>query len=673
MEELTDVPESPVNPINNDQSPTIGDVMDVVIDAVLPDAEPLTIASEQLFAKVASNVSPIFPSSVTPIKLPMSPSVKSEQVSIKVATQYKSGTVSLGSQKTIQSNPTSENGQGTISSSPKLPSKKNSKSSKGDSVVQAIAELLPQEKIISEHIDKLSDSVKLLEHDVKVSQANSVPHNIDKIAKMSKELTSEAKALRDSIKCLSEDITRTKQELCSCGTEEDVNFPYHLFLIEMIINKIHMKCECFDIDSNNLVISATFLGKQPIILYDSSCGKIDDFNKMNVGKSTLFAMTYDKICSIEKFEIVLLLTKQPSCSPCVTKIGETHMYYTSDFVTLREELCSKWRQQQPTDNILCTTSSPLSKNMYYLSCGMGENADTIGIIEVTVRMSFLGKEITTAFCAQPKPQGTSFLLKDDHGMAMYSCQRVEMDDHGKILLEEGVMSKSTPPCLACSPRQNNPQSSVCSSISKRSYEPPLQVNHGMTRYDEIYTKMNVNELKIRVPKSTKVERSGKYDKIQELCSCESTPYNTGEQIQFELPKDYTNQEKTYSSNMKYTLKSLDRTDKKDRKLINITPTNCPVPVDMSKMLHPQKDVFILKIGKKLETQDKKTDLEIELVTPKLPSTMDNNKNISAQCSNADIKKPSKAKKDKSKDRKGKGSKLKKAGKDKKAKSKGKKK
>ncbi|CAB3243965.1 unnamed protein product [Arctia plantaginis] len=650
-----DASESPVNPINNDELPTVEDVVDVVIDTVLPETEPLTLSPEEVFSKVANDVSPIFASSQSPIKLPsLSPSVKSEQASTKDATQYKSGSLSLGSQKTTHSNPTSEKSEGSFSNSSKLPSKRNSKSSKDDSVVKAIAELQPQGKIISDHVDKLSDAVKILAHDVKVSQANSVPHNIDKIAKMSKELTSEAKALRDSIKCLSEDITRTKQELCCCVTEEDVNFPYHLFLIEIIINKIHMKCECFDIDSNNLVIAATFLGKQPIILYDSSCGKIDNFNKLNVGKSTLFAMTYDKICSIKKFEIVLLLTKQPPCSPCVTKIGETHMDYTCEFVTLREELCSKWRDQQPTDNILCTTSTPLSKNMYYLSCCMGENTDTIGIIEVTVRMSFLGKEITTAFCAQPKPQGTSFLLKDDHGMSMYSCQRVEMDDHGKILLEEGVMSKTTPPCLTSSPRHNNPHSSVSSSISKRSYEPPSQVNHGMARYDEIYTKMNVNELKIRVPKSSKVERTGKYDKIQELCSCESTAYNTGEQIQFELPKDCTYPEKTYTSNLKYTLKGLDRNEKKDRKLINVTPTNCPVPVDMSKMLHPQKDVFILKIGKKLETQDKKTDLEIELVTPKLPSANENNKNISAQCSNADVKKPLKPRKEKSKDRKGKG-------------------
>lgn len=133
--------------------------------------------------------------------------------------------------------------------------------------------------------------------------------------------------------------------------------------------------------------------------------------------------------------------------------------------------------------------------------------------------------------------------------------------------------------------------------------------------------MNVNELKIRVPKLSKVERLGRYDKIQEVCSCESTAYNTGEQIQFELPRDPTStcRNNTYKSNLTYTLQGLERpANKKDRKIVNVTPSRCPVPVNMAKVLHPQKDVFILKIGKKLETKDKKTDLEIELITPKAP-------------------------------------------------------
>lgn len=350
----------------------------------------------------------------------------------------------------------------------------------GSKIINAIDKIVP-EKSVTEHVEDLKDTVKDLACEIVGSNTNNLSSNIDKIATMSKALTNEANALRQSIKCLSEDIARTKQELCYCENDEDVNFPYHLFLIEMIINKIHMKCECFDIDYNNLVISAVFLGKQPIILYDSSFGKIDNFSKLNVGKSTLFAMTYDKICSIKEFEIVLLLTKQPPCSTCVTRIAETHMDFTSEFVSLREELCKKWMEEQPKDNILCTTSTPLSKNMYYLSCCDGENRDSIGVIEVTVRMSFLGKEITTAFCASPKPQGTCFLQKEDHGMTMYSCHKVEMDDQGKILLDEGVLANKSGTCPAeQQKRSESPHSQMSSALSKRSYETttPYYRNHG---------------------------------------------------------------------------------------------------------------------------------------------------------------------------------------------------
>ncbi|KAH9632204.1 hypothetical protein HF086_015236 [Spodoptera exigua] len=538
--------------------------------------------------------------------------------------------------------------------------------SKGKSPrTQSLAQSSSESKCITEKFKDLKDTVQNLANDKVDCKPNKLTTNIDKIACMSKALTNEANALRQSIKCLSKDIERTKQELCYCPKDEDVNFPYHLFLIEIIVNKIHMKCECFEIDHNNLVISATFLGKPPITLYDSSFGKIENFSKLNVGKSIMFAMTYDKICNIKEFEIVLLLTKQPPCSTCVTRIAETHMDYTCEFNQLREELCKKWSMEQPQDNILCTTSTPLSKNMYYLSCCDGENRDSIGVIEVTVRMSFLGKEITTAFCASPKPQGTSFLLKEDHGMTMYSCHKVEMDDQGKILLDEGVMAKKATTCSSdLYKRSESPQSQI-TTISRGYYDPvPLSYyeNDHAQKYDEIYTKMNVNELRIRVPKSSKVERMGKYDKIQELCSCDSTAYNTGEQIQFELPKDAAYPETTYTSNLKYKVKGPEKPpDRKDRKIINVTPTSCPVPVNMEKVLHPQKDVFILKIGKKLETKDKKTDLEIELITPKGPcddKPLESN-NIAQQCSGSQIAQKN-VKQPKGKKKKAKGVKGKKA-------------
>lgn len=157
-----------------------------------------------------------------------------------------------------------------------------------------------------------------------------------------------------------------------------------------------------------------------------------------------------------------------------------------------------------------------------------------------------------------------------------------------------------------------------------------------------------------MPKSTKVERTGKYDKIQELCTCEEIPYNTGDQIQFQLPNDKTSN--THTSNLMYTHRTYEKCpENKDRRIINITPSNCPVPVDMGKQLHPHKDVFILKIGKKLETKEKKTDLEIELVTPKAPAqTHYINNNSSQQCSSSDIRsKPSKSDVKKDKKKKGK--------------------
>ncbi|XP_053602487.1 uncharacterized protein LOC128670668 [Plodia interpunctella] len=505
-------------------------------------------------------------------------------------------------------------------------------------------------KQLSQHVGELTSSANML---AKGSSPHSpqLSSNIEKIATMGEILTNEANALRTSIKSLSDDIARTKREM-NVETPIDVNFPYHLFLIEIVVNKIHMKCECFDVDLNNLVITATFLGKQPIVLLDGSLGKVENLAKLNAGKSTLFAMTYDKICAIKEFEICLQLTKQPPCTSCVTKIGETRMDFTAEFVSLREELCKKWSEEQPNDNIICTTSTPLTKNLYYLSCGSDSSGESIGVIEVTVRMSFLGKEITTAFCAAPKTHGASFLLKQDNGMTMYSCQKVEMDDMGKILLDEDVMNKKR--THAPHRRSESPESQLSSVISSKSCEPAVYSSypHTKPKYDEIFTKVNANELKIRVPKSTKVERFGKYEKIQELCSCEDTPYNTGEQIQFEMPSDCKNN--TYSSNLKYTYKGCEKTGK-DNRIINVTPSNCPVPVDMEKVLHPRKDVFILKIGKKMETSDKKTDLEIELVTPKAPSEKAIDKsNADQQCSSGDLTAKSSGKKGKGDKKKGKG-------------------
>ncbi|XP_023941938.2 uncharacterized protein LOC112048581 [Bicyclus anynana] len=526
------------------------------------------------------------------------------------------------------------------------------RASKKSSIAENIDKIKTQ-SFSKEKLNDLFDGNDILTNIVD-SQTPGLQNNINKIANMSITLTNEANSLRESIKTLSEDIVRTKQAL-NIVKEENVDFPYHLFLVEIIINKIFMKCDCFELNSNNLVITARFLGKPPITLYDLSYGKIDDFNHINVGKSALFAMTYDKICSIKEFDINLEIIKQPPCSKCVTKMAEAKVDYTEEFLKLREELCQKWTEEQPNDNIMCTTSSPLSKNMFYLSCGEMQHKDSIGVIELTTRMSFLGKEITTAFSTQSKPRCTSVLMKEDNGMTMYSCQNVEMDREGRILLDESSLNKKESPknahVCAISARSESPVSEFSSRPgSLKQYTNYKNYNNYNTdqgsKFDEIFTKMNENELKIKVPKTTKLQRLGKYDKIQELCTCEDNHYNTGDQVQFELPQDLCYPDKahnTYTSNLKYTYKGCNRScENKERKVINVTPSNCPIPVNMEKQIYSQKDVFILKIGKKLETKDKKTDLEIELVTPKAPNaTPIENNHISQQCSSSSIKEKSK--------------------------------
>lgn len=352
------------------------------------------------------------------------------------------------------------------------------------SILKEVVNLEPQGKTVSDHMDELNETVKKLSESMESQKPGS---NIEKIANMSQILTKEANALRESIKSLSEDIAQTKQDLGlkSNVYDEDLKkipeHPHHLFLLELIVNRIQMKCECFEMDAKNLVITAKFLEKAPVVLYDSSCGSIDDFNKLNVGKSVLFAMTYERICKVKRFHVFVDISKQPPCSHCVTKIGETILDFTKEFAELRDGLCKRWEQERPRDDIMCTASTPMMRNQYYLSCGEShlENPEAIGLIEMSVRMSFLGKEITTAF--SPKKQGASVLLKQNNGITMYSCQKVEMDDAGKVLLDEDLMKPREEPSqkgYIPASRSESPMSH--SSISrylstKRYVEPTIPV------------------------------------------------------------------------------------------------------------------------------------------------------------------------------------------------------
>ncbi|CAF4746366.1 unnamed protein product [Pieris macdunnoughi] len=53
-------------------------------------------------------------------------------------------------------------------------------------------------------------------------------------------------------------------------------------------------------------------------------------------------------------------------------------------------------------------------------------------------------------------------------------------------------------------------------------------------------------------------------------------------------------------------------------LCNMIPTNVPGPGAAQAVLHPKKDVFVLKVAKIGPNGDRRCKMELELVTPKGP-------------------------------------------------------
>ncbi|XP_063634488.1 uncharacterized protein LOC134805119 [Cydia splendana] len=71
-----------------------------------------------------------------------------------------------------------------------------------------------------------------------------------------------------------------------------------------------------------------------------------------------------------------------------------------------------------------------------------------------------------------------------------------------------------------------------------------------------------------------------------------------------------NSELTYSKHERH--KSLCNT-------CNVTPADAPKGVKAHKVLHPNKDVFVLKIGKATDEPNRTGNIEVELVTPRAPA------------------------------------------------------
>ncbi|KAI8430807.1 hypothetical protein MSG28_000962 [Choristoneura fumiferana] len=152
-------------------------------------------------------------------------------------------------------------------------------------------------------------------------------------------------------------------------------------------------------------------------------------------------------------------------------------------------------------------------------------------------------------------------------------------------------------------------------------------------YEEIGAIFNGNEIKIRVPKSTSKppKLTPSQLKLQQQCTCddnESMCSETcgmgaggadGNALNFQIPDDICEaltHRTQLNSELIYSKKEAHDTM---CSVCNVTPKDAPKGVKAQKVLHPDKDVFILKIGKQTDEPNRTGNIEVELVTPRAPA------------------------------------------------------
>ncbi|XP_049885512.1 uncharacterized protein LOC126380274 [Pectinophora gossypiella] len=152
-------------------------------------------------------------------------------------------------------------------------------------------------------------------------------------------------------------------------------------------------------------------------------------------------------------------------------------------------------------------------------------------------------------------------------------------------------------------------------------------------YEEIGAMFNGNEIKIRVPKSTSKppKLTPSQMKLQQECTCEdersvcsedcgiTRGADTGNSLDFQIPDDLCeglSNRTALNSELVYCKKEGHDTL---CNICNVTPKDAPRGVQAQKLLHPDKDVFILKIGKQTDEPNRTGNIEVELVTPRAPA------------------------------------------------------
>ncbi|KAK5642727.1 hypothetical protein RI129_008894 [Pyrocoelia pectoralis] len=378
----------------------------------------------------------------------------------------------------------------------------------------------------------------------------------------------------------------------------------NLFLLEFLVDNVHLDSSVVrgvgDVPGDTCV-SVQFLDNPPLDICEDDFAPrrrySQDCSNVKSGKSCLFSLTPTQANeALRQFDVYVTVFKkmqQSEESSNKVQVGTSLISIVNLFTELIASVSVPANENGPTAKTL--------KDTFQIVNDVGQYVGDIGMY---IRMSCFGKLIVTQF--QMNLDDKSVLFKDKEGHSLYRYKKAGQNNGAR------APSTSCPTCASRSPQVGG--NSTASS-------PP-------GCYQEIGASMGANALTIRVHKDKKLELT---DRDDDSCTC-SNSYQTSrnDQSRAHGGGSCCNQEQKVAMRPGYNYGGNPNTPfsfklggcgTDGQNNVTVVPPVCTTAdgTQYTEISDPDRDVFILRIGKKSEGTNGKNNVELELCTPRGPA------------------------------------------------------
>lgn len=450
----------------------------------------------------------------------------------------------------------------------------------------------------------------------------------------------------------------------------------NLFLLEFLVDSVDLGCSCdCDSPSGELCISFQFLDNIPLDVCENDFTSQQSGKEVKSGKSCLFSLTAKQAEEATKqFDIYVSVIKkmQPGWLPEKVEIGNTLISVSNLFNELIESVSSGCdsspcaKTLKDTFTILNTEGEEIGnisvyirmscfgklivtqfqmnlddksvlfkdkdgKSMYrYKKASKYGSTDMQGNSAPTPASTVWSVPACNPNCPQmpcnfPPPSNAT----PAPSSCLTECPTAACPRHGQQPSYPpppgpGYMPRPCNECNGMPPQNPNmmmPQRpcNECGVQSIGQQQQPAVQEDPNACYQEIGAKMGGNALTIRVHKdSNKIEQINDGNGADDAdCSC--TIDNFGKKKQSGGEVQSYNMQPGVEKDVPFQFK-MGGCGAAAKTNVTVVPPTCTAPDGMqyTELSDPDREVFVLRIGKKSEGANKKANLELELCTPKGP-------------------------------------------------------